>query len=107
MVQPSFNAAPATMKPRQTAITMAQATQRGGNPGDRLKMCRRRCPAGIAQRRCRPSQQGKDLKQLFGIAGQNAARGINLGAALTRQRAGCRGNVMLHILKRQTGINQP
>ena len=73
LIQPPFNPAPAAMKPGQSAICMAQAAQRGRNAFDRLGLRRGCAPPKIAQRGRGPGQQGKHLKQLFRVAGGNAA----------------------------------
>ena len=54
-----------------------------------------------------PIQEGKDLKQFFGIAGRNAALFVDFTRSLIRKGRDCRADQHIHPHQRQPGIDQP
>ena len=93
------------MKPREPAIGMAERAQGGCDPRDCRDKRLGRVPIRFAQRLCRPCEKREHIEKFFGIAGWDAALGINLSPAILFER----GNGLLdrtgHPFKRKARID--
>ena len=106
LVQPPRRAAPAALEPGQRAIGVAQAAQGGGDAHDRGVDRGVGFLARFLQHGGGPCQQGEDVEQFLGVAGDDAARGVDLMRAFRGQRAQGGGQVMLHPGQGAGGIDQ-
>ena len=106
VIQPPFDAASAAVKPREAAVGVAQGAQGGRDARDGVEVFIAKRLTAFCQRRLCPSQQGKDLQQVFGVTGGYAALGVDLIAAFAFQRGARGGDVFGHALERQTGVDQ-
>ena len=105
VIQPPVQPAPAAMKPRKAAISMAQRPQGRADTGNRLRDRARHKLFAAFNRGLRPQQQRQNVQQFLGIARRDTAVSANLAGAIRGERGNGRGGQMLHPLQRQARID--